>query len=84
MVAPLIIELGRQRQVDLCEDNFVYRANARTVSKATEKNMSQKTRERQTEAERDTHTHIHRERQTDRKKGMRKFCLPGRCSAYPL
>ena len=42
---PLILTLGRQRQVDLCEceASLVYRESSRTGSKATEKPCLKKT-----------------------------------------
>ena len=47
---PLIPALRRQRQADLCEikDRLVYRASARTGSKATQRNPVSKNKTKQT------------------------------------
>ena len=41
---PLILALGRQKQVNLCEfeDSLVYRVSSRTGSKATQRNTVSK------------------------------------------
>ena len=45
VVVPLITELGRQRQVDLCEfeTSLVYRARSRTARAVTQRNPVSKT-----------------------------------------